>query len=87
MANVADAKNDKKTAVAKQNNVTAKKPNLFKRIANWWKETKSELKKVTWPTVKQVVKNTIVVLIVVILSAVFIGAVDALFKFIVSLLI
>lgn len=86
MANVADAKNDKKSAVAKQN-VTEKKPNLFKRISNWWKETKSELKKVTWPTAKQVVKNTIVVLIVVILSAVFIGAVDALFKFIVSLLI
>jgi len=43
-----------------------KKENFFvrtgKRIAKWFREMKSELKKVVWPTPKQVAKNTFVVL-------------------------
>ena len=42
---------------------TGKKPGLGKRIAKWWREMKSELKKVVWPTPKQVVNNTIVALV------------------------
>ena len=33
-------------------------------IALWFREMKSELKKVTWPTASQVYKNTVIVLIV-----------------------
>lgn len=39
-----------------------KKPGIFARIAGWWKETKSELKKVQWPTKKQTVNNTLIVI-------------------------
>ena len=44
----------------------AKKANWFKRffggIARYFRELKSELKKVVWPTPKQVLKNTLIVL-------------------------
>lgn len=38
------------------------KPGPFKRIGQWWKETKAELKKVQWPTWKQTLNNTLIVL-------------------------
>ena len=72
-------KNDKKPA--------AKKPGVFKRIWAFIKGMRSELKKVTWPSFRQVVNNTVVVLVVVIASGVFIGLVDALFKLLMGLLV
>ncbi|MDY4231950.1 MAG: preprotein translocase subunit SecE [Candidatus Faecousia sp.] len=43
-----------------------KKPNFFVRsgraISKWFREMKSELKKVVWPSGKQLVNNTLVVL-------------------------
>ena len=42
----------------------AKKPNAFvrgwKRVTRYFREMKSELKKVVWPTRQQVVRNTVV---------------------------
>lgn len=85
-----EIKESKETALEKKNSKPVqkkeKKPGLFKRLKQWWKETRSELKKVVWPTPKQVVNNTIVVLVVVLLSAVFIGLVDMVFKFAAGLL-
>ena len=46
---------------------TNKKPNFFvrtgKRLAKWFREMKSELKKVVWPSGKQLLNNTLVVLV------------------------
>ncbi len=43
----------------------AKKENIFKRAwhrtCRYFRELKSELKKVVWPTPKQVLKNTLIV--------------------------
>jgi len=39
-----------------------KKPGIFARIGGWWKDTKAELKKVQWPTWKQTLNNTLIVL-------------------------
>lgn len=43
-----------------------KKPNFFVRtvrgLAKWFREMKSELKKVVWPDGKQLVNNTLIVL-------------------------
>lgn len=84
MANkkVAEAKVEKKDTQP-----AAKKPGVFKRIAAYLKGMRSELRKVTWPSFHQVVKNTLVVIVVVVGSGVFIGLVDALFKFIVGLIV
>ncbi len=63
------------------------KPKAFAKIKSYFKETKSEVSKVVWPSPKQLVNNTLIVLSAMILSAVFIGLVDALFKFIVDAII
>ena len=60
------AKKDKKNA----------KPGIFARAAKWLREMKSELKKVQWPTRKQTVNNTLIVIACVIVVGVFIWVFD-----------
>ena len=55
-------------------------------IALWFREMKSVLKKVTWPTTSQVYKNTVIVLIVCAIFAVITGLMDIVLKYGVSLL-
>ena len=52
------------------------KPGLFSRISKWLRELKSELKKVQWPTGKQTVNNTIIVIVCVLIVGVVICAFD-----------
>ena len=54
------------------------KANIFSRIAKWLRELKSELKKVQWPTAKQTMKNTFIVILCVIVVGVVIWISDAL---------
>jgi len=61
------AENEKKTKVG-----------FFARIAKWMRELKSELKKVQWPTGKQTVNNTVIVIACVIVVGIFIWVFDAL---------
>ncbi len=53
-----------------------KKPNIFKRMGAKIKDVFSELKKVAWPSFGKVVKQTGVVLVVVIIFLVVISAFD-----------
>jgi len=46
------------------------------RIARWFREMRSELKKVVWPTPKQIVNNTFVALAVMMTAAVCVWALD-----------
>lgn len=55
-----------------------KKPGFFARIGKWFKELKSELKKVQWPTRKQTVNNTVIVIICCIIVGICIWLFDAL---------
>ena len=50
------------------------------RITRFFKEVKSELKKVTWPSKKQVTRNTLVVIAAVILIGIVIWVLDILFS-------
>ena len=58
----------------------AKKANWFVRagraIARYFRELRSELKKVVWPTAQQVLKNTLIVLVCVLVVGVFIWLFD-----------
>ncbi len=49
---------------------------LFEKVKNFLKEAKVELKKVTWPTPKQTLASTSVVIIVVVIVSIFLGIVD-----------
>ena len=64
-----------------------KKLSVFKRIAKWWREMKSELKKVIWPTPKQTLNNTIAALVVMAISAVVIWGFDEIASMIVKAVI
>ena len=58
----------------------AKKPNLFKRLGAFFVKSWSELKKVSWPSFKTVLKNTGIVLLVVLFFAVIIFIADMIFS-------
>ena len=68
--------NEAKVAKKDKNN----KPNVFVRIGRWFKKTFSgmisELKKVTWPKFSTVVKQTGVVLAVVLFFAVIVTGIN-----------
>ena len=53
-----------------------KKPGIFARIAKWFREMKSELKKVVWPSGKQLVNNTVVVLVAVLIVGIIVCLFD-----------
>ena len=57
-----------------------KKQNWFKRafqgVCRYFRELRSELKKVVWPTPQQVVKNTLIVAACVLVIGVFIWVFD-----------
>ena len=50
------------------------------KVKNAWKGFKSEIKKIVWPSWKQVLKGSAVVLVIVSLCAVAIGALDFAFS-------
>ena len=49
---------------------------IAEKIIRFLKEAKIELKKVTWPTPRQTLASTSVVIIVVIIVSIFLGIVD-----------
>ena len=49
---------------------------IIKKIRQFLIESKIELKKVTWPTSKQALASTSVVIVVVIIVSLFLGLVD-----------
>ena len=61
--------------------------NFFKGIGKYFKDTKSELKKVVWPSKADVKTNTIVVLVTVAIAAVVMILLDAIFGGILGLII
>jgi preprotein translocase subunit SecE len=61
-----------------------KKLSFPKKVAKWWREMKSELKKVVWPSYKSVRNNTIVALVVMAISAVLIWGFDEIAQLIVK---
>ena len=84
------AANENKPATVSTNAVKkedVKKLSFGKRIGKWWREMKSELKKVVWPTKKQIVNNTVVALVVMVVAAIVIWGFDEIAQLIVSAVI
>ncbi len=82
---------EKKTNAAPTKAVTAvkkddTKPGFFKRIGKWFREMKSELKKVIWPTRKTLVKNTLIAVGVMVAAAIVIWGFDELAQMLVKAL-
>lgn len=76
------AKKDKAAKKSKD-----KKPGFFDRLKRWFREMKSELKKVSWPSAKTTMKNVGVVIVCVIIVGLAIGVFDVLVKAVVDALL
>jgi preprotein translocase subunit SecE len=81
---IPELKKETSVVKTKRENVAKKQFNGLKRF---FIETKSELKKIVWPTPKQVVNNTIIVLITILVVGAFIWGLDALTSTILSVLL
>ena len=82
--------NNKNSAPAKAVTAVKKsetKPGFFKRIGKWFREMRSELKKVVWPTGKQLTNNTLISLGMMLLSALVIWGFDEVAQSLVRLLL
>jgi len=66
-------KAEKKSAPAKE------KMKLGARIKKFFKDYRSEMKKIVWPTRPQVIQNTGVVLVAIIFVAAIVGVLDLVF--------
>ena len=77
------AGSEKKARDAKKKK-DAKKPN---RVVRWFKDLRAELKKVTWPSVKSVVKNVGVVVACVLVVGVCIWVFDWLARAVIDALL
>ena len=71
-AKAAEKKSEKKPA-------KDKKPSIFARMAKFFREYKAELKKVTWSSRQDTIRNTVVVGVTVVVVGVVIYGLDALF--------
>ena len=67
------AENEKAVQAKKSKN---DKPGFFARVGKWFRDMKSELKKVQWPSRKQTINNTLIVIACVIVVGIFIALFD-----------
>ena len=59
--------------------VKTKKVGIFRRMITSMKATKSEFKKVVWPTKKQLINNTLIVIAALVVVGLIIFALDTAF--------
>jgi preprotein translocase subunit SecE len=55
---------------------SGKQPNVFQRLAKYFKDVRSELRRVVWPTRSDVVNSSLVVLVMLALMTIFVSIVD-----------
>ncbi len=65
--------------------VTVNKPD--NALVRYLKETRAEVRKVSWPTREEAINLTLIVLAVTIAMAIFLGAVDFIFQNLIRLLV
>ena len=80
-----EEKSDKPAKAKGDNLKRGKKPK--KGIVKYFKDARSEFKKVVWPSPKQTTNNTVVVMIMCIIAAIFIFGIDSLFGLLNKLLL
>lgn len=66
----------KKQPTASASVATRPKDNFLTKTAQFLREVKVELKKVTWPSRKQTIGSTVVVIVLVMIISLFLGVVD-----------
>jgi preprotein translocase subunit SecE len=62
------------------------KPNFFARMGNYFRDVRSEMKRVVWPTRPEIINSSIVVIIALIFFSAFIALTDIVVQQIVTML-
>lgn len=60
---------------------------MFNKIKTFFKEVKIELKKVVFPTREEVIGSTKVLIVIVLMVAIFLGAIDLLLSRLVGIIV
>lgn len=60
---------------------------MFTKLTTYFSETKTELKRVTWPSRQETIKHTLAVIGISAAIAVFLGALDVLFQYLLEVFI
>ena len=53
-----------------------KKPGFIDRVKRFFRDIKGEVKKIVWPSKKQVINNTVIVVIMGVISAIVVACFD-----------
>jgi preprotein translocase subunit SecE len=56
----------------------------MQKVINFFREARGELMKVNWPTQKELVRYTVLVIVISLAVAIFLGALDTLFSYLVE---
>ena len=67
------------TSQEKKGQKKDKQPGVFARIGKWFHELKVEAKKVVWPNKKTVTKNTVVVIVALVVICAVVTILDVVF--------
>ena len=62
------------------------KPGFFQKVGKWFREMRSELKKVVWPTPKTLAKNSVISVVFMLVSALVLWGADMIASLAVNLL-
>jgi preprotein translocase subunit SecE len=76
VATVKGAPAIRKSAGPEKTKVATTEPSFLQKSGQFLREVKIELKKVTWPTRKQTMGSTVVVVVLVMIFSLFLGLVD-----------
>ncbi|OGZ43970.1 MAG: preprotein translocase subunit SecE [Candidatus Ryanbacteria bacterium RIFCSPHIGHO2_02_FULL_45_17b] len=60
---------------------------MFTKLATYFSETKTELKRVVWPSRQDTTKHTLAVIGISVVVAIFLGTLDILFQFLLEIFI
>lgn len=61
--------------------------NIFTKIKNFLGEVRLEMKKVSWPSKQEVFRYTLIIILVSLLVAAFLGGLDILFQYLIEKII
>ena len=64
-----------------------KKPGVFARLGRSLRDMRGEIKKVVWPSKKQIINNTMIVISFCVLAAIVVGGLDLVLTALVDLLL
>lgn len=65
----------------------SKKPGFIAKAKRFFRDVKGEFKKIVWPDKNHIIHDTIIVLVVVVISAIFVGGFDILVSYLIKLLL